>query len=193
MSATTRVAAALALACLAAPRPAAGQMGTIIDWINKLSGPGFVRAGLAIPLVGSEASSLRLVPYYGLSWDEGDGAPEGAEQIAIFSGQLEGRTRLLTLGRAVDIDGSLGFAIHNFHGSGDFDSFWSPSFPALVALRPRFGGDRGAVWLGTGFHVFLPFPDDAFEGLGVDVSTDSIEATWTLALGIELFPDARIF
>ena len=167
--------------------PVQGQWGMVLDWINKLSGPGFVRVGAHYAfgdgLAGTDAR-LRLTALGGwkVSAEEGSDAEDRSLQMYSLQATLEapllGGSR-----RSAQLLGVLGVAGHVFSGD-DFDSFTNFSFPAQVVLRVPFGGSA-ALRLGTGFNVFW-FPEDAFEPLVVDVATEGFEGAWGATAGFEI-------
>lgn len=167
--------------------PVQGQWGMVLDWINKLSGPGFVRVGahyaLGEGLAGSDAR-LRLTGLAGwkVSAEEGSDAEDRSMQMYSLQATLEAPL-LGGSPRAAQLLGVLGVAGHVFSGE-DFDSFTNFSFPAQVVLRIPFSGSA-ALRLGTGFNVFW-FPDDAFEPLVVDVATEGFEGAWGATAGFEI-------
>lgn len=178
---------AVALLSAMSATPAQGQWGAVLDWINKLSGPGFVRVGAHYAfgdgLAGTD-TRIRLTGLAGwkVSAEEGSDAEDRSMQMYSLQATLE--TPLLGGSRrSAQLLGVLGVAGHVFAGD-DFDSFTNFSFPAQVVLRIPFGGSA-ALRLGTGFNVFW-FPDDAFEPLVVDVDTESFEGAWGATAGFEI-------
>jgi len=182
-----QAACAVVLLSGASAAPLHGQWGMVLDWINKLSGPGFVRVGphyaFGPGLAGTE-SSLRLTALAGwkVSAEEGSDAEDAGMGMYTLQATLEaplaGGSR-----RSAQLIGVIGFAGHVFTG-GDFDNFSSFSFPAQIVVRVPLGGSA-AVRLGTGFNIFW-FPDDAFEPLVVDVATEGFEGAWGATVGFEI-------
>lgn len=167
--------------------PAQAQWGLVLDWINKLSGPGFVRIGAHYgfePGLAGTETRVRVTGMGGwkVSAEEGSDAEDRGMQMYTLQATLEtplvGGSR-----RSAQLLGVLGVAGHVFSGD-DFDSFANFSFPAQVVLRIPVGG-RAAVRLGTGFNVFW-FPDDAFDPLVVDVATEGFDGAWGATAGFEI-------
>ncbi len=165
--------------------PVHAQWGMVLDWINKLSGPGFVRAGpqfaLAHGLADNEGT-LRVAAMGGWKVSAEEGSDADGTGMGLFSLQATLEAPLAKLSPSVEVLGVIGIAGHLFTG-GDFDNFTTFSFPAQAVLRIGVGR-RAALRLGTGFNVFW-FPDDAFQPLVVDVSTEGFEGAWGLTAGFE--------
>lgn len=171
----------------ASAAPVQGQWGMVLDWINKLSGPGFVRVGAHYAfgpgLAGSEAK-VRLTGLGGWKVSEEEGSDAEGRGMRMYSLQATLEAPLVGgSSRSAQILGVVGVAGHVFSGD-DFDGFTNFSFPAQVVLRVPFGGSA-AVRLGTGFNVFW-FPEDAFDPLEVDVATEGFEGAWGATVGFEI-------
>lgn len=173
---------ALVLLALSIPTASEAQVGAVIDWINKLSGPGLIRVGpeVTLDLFDDESNRVALAPLFAVHVDDHDNPETEQADIGAFSVQGTLDSKLLDLGDSAELRSRFGFEVHRFWG--EFDSFWAPSFPFLVALRVP--ANDLAFRLGTGFNVFS-FPDDAFAPFDVGVETDGFDAGWTVQLGVE--------
>jgi hypothetical protein len=173
---------AIALAALGVPCQAQAQLGVVLEWVNKLSGPGLWRLGPEIPIARvDDRNRVNLAPLFKVSVDTHANAATEAADIFAFGVQATLESTLIGQPGAAELRSKIGFEVHNF--SGEFDSFWAPSFPMLLALHVPVGG--GAFEIGTGFQVFS-FPDDAFAPFDVGVETDGFDAGWTIQVAFEV-------
>jgi len=174
---------AVALLALGAPSEAQGQWGVVLEWINKLSGPGLVRVGpeLAIAHLDEDRNRVNVAPLFAIAVDDYDNPDTEAADITAFGIQATLESMLIGQVGGVELRSRIGFEVHNF--SGEFDSFWAPSFPMLLTLH--FPAGSWAVELGTGFNIFK-FPDDAFGPYDVGVDRSGFDAGWTLQAAIEM-------
>jgi hypothetical protein len=173
--------ALVVLLALDAPEEAQGQWGAVLDWINGLSGPRVGRIGPEWALAPiDERNRVNLSALYGFHVGDRGNPDSEAADISTFSFQSTLESTLIGEGGAAELMSRIGFEVHRF--SGEFDSFWAPSFPVLVALRMPI--DRWAIELGTGFNIFK-FPEDAFSPFDVGVAREGFDAGWTLRAVVE--------
>lgn len=149
----------------------AQDLGPILDWIHKLSGPPFVGAGLTGSItVGQEPRFLlRLTGVYRTSVSESDAVDPDDANITMITLQPTVELPLET----IPFDFGIGVALHRF--GGDADGFWHYSVPVLVQWRPR-NASRLIPRIGLALHVFPEFDATDFAPLTVDVSRDGAEA-----------------
>jgi hypothetical protein len=173
---------ALALAALGVPSEGQAQLGVVLEWVNKLSGPGLLRVAPELAIARVDARNrVNLAPMFTIFVEDHGNADTDAADIGAFGIQGTLESTLIGEPGAVELRSRIGFEVHRF--SGEFDSFWAPSFPMLVALHvPAFGG---AVKIGTGFNVFS-FPGDAFAPYDVGIETDGFDAGWTVQVAFEM-------
>jgi len=174
---------ALAVTALGAPTEAQGQWGVVLDWVNKLSGPGLVRVGpeIAVAHLDEDRNRVNLAPLFTIAVDDHGNADTDAADISAFGIQATLESMLIGQAGGPELRSKLGFEMHRF--SGEFDSFWAPSFPMLVSVHVPVGS--WAFEIGTGFNVFK-FPDDAFSPHVVGVDTSGFDAGWTLQAAIKM-------
>ncbi len=189
------------LAC--ATRSAEGQrhgVGGVIDWISKLSGPGFVQVGGSFAMGvkpktfardgdgdGDGGLLFRLTAMGGPSTKLEDNGQPVDEKIGIVTAQLTLEYRLPSAS-AVSIAGSAGYAFHRFFG-GPFEPFNHSSFPVQLSLGS--GRSTSKVLqrfrLAVTLNIFPPFPDDAFAPLVTGIDTQNWEFPLGLSLIIDIF------
>lgn len=162
--------------------PAAAQVGPIIDWISKLSGPGVGRFGLeaTFPL-GDTPRSLAISPagMYGVNvGTDGDG-PDTADGLGAWSGQATLDIPVYAKSTfAILIRPGIGYS--SFAGD-NFETFGAFSIPLLATLR--FGaGARGSFRIGGGVN-FFSFPDDTFDPISVGTTPGEWEGSWGFHAG----------
>lgn len=144
------------------------QIGAILDWVIRLSGPGVARVGLqyVAPLGGGEyAPEVSFAGTYGFKVADGDG-PDGDASLAMWSAQGTLGQPVKVFSSGVAIIASGGVAIHAFSGD-DFDSFTAFSIPLQAIVRIPAGNSL-SFRLGGGVNVFR-FSDDAFDPLDIGV------------------------
>lgn len=164
-----------------AERLPAQDLGAILDWLHKLSGPRFVGAGLtgSVAPAGDSGIRLRLTGVYRTSISEsGEVTPDDAN-ITMLS--LQPAVEFPVLG--IPIDFGVGVALHRF--GGDAEGFWHYSVPVYVQFRPR-NTRRVAPLLGVGVHVFPRFEPSDFAPLVVTVSRQDAEAVLHLFGGVTI-------
>lgn len=178
----------LALLTLATPVRSEAQIGAVLEWINSLSGPGLLRVGPQVALVEvDDRNRIDLAALFAAHVDDRDNPDTDAADIEAFGVQAVLESTLIGDGSPVELRSRLGLEIHRF--TGNFESFWTPAFPAIVSLHVPV--DDWSFHVGTGFNVFW-FPDDAFEPFDTGVQRDSYDAGWTVQAGIQ-FGDFRLF
>lgn len=157
------------------------QVGAILDWISRLSGPGIVRGGVewAIPVTADEAVSITPAVMVGGKVRDGDG-PDGDASLTMYSGQLTADVVLAGRAGPTAFLVSAGVAGHRFTGS-DFDNFNAFSVPAFVMLRQSLGARGHQIRLGVGMNVFR-FGDTAFDPIDVGVE----QGKWEASFGINM-------
>jgi hypothetical protein len=173
------------LLCLTGAGRAEAQLGAILDWIHKLSGPGVVQAGLtyAAPLTPLDAEAVPRLRFSLM----GGSAIDKSEEVAPPGGSI-----LLVTGQVmieVDLAGGvvspgLGVSGHVFFG--DVDTFFKPSFPLRVTFRPLKNTlVLKGLLVAPSLHYFPEWGADDFQPLTVQVSRDGGEVTLGLLLGYE--------
>lgn len=167
--------------------------GPIIDWIIKMSGPGFLRVGYqqtwegsggGLAAAGAGGAAAAPGPSFNLALLGGPKvySPDGtdAEVTDAFLISLQGTVDLpVVQGGAWSLGGSFGLSGHVF--AGDFDAFVTGSIPVQLYYARRTGG-RDIFRFGLGLHVFH-FPEDAFTDGATQLDmgvTDGVE----LGLGL---------
>ncbi len=159
------------------------QMGPFIDWIHKLSGPGFIRGGWDFTVAGDpERGVLSIAPMAGIKVSAEPDSDADGSNMALFSLQATYRPSLARISDNVQLIGTIGVAGHVFTGE-EIDRFATVSFPAMLGFRVPFDG--GAFRIGGGINLFY-FPGDAFDPLSVDVVKDGWEGALTSTVGFEL-------
>lgn len=182
----TAMMTALCLFFGAASAPAQ-DIGVILEWINKMSGPPFggVGAAFTVPIAGREDPEphfryrAEAVFFFSYS-EEGEVDPDDAS-IRLFTF----RNTLVMPVRYIPLDVNVGVSLHRFSGS-DFDSFWHWSIPIQAQLRID-KWDPVTVRLGPSVDVFHAFDQDDFLPLDVDVSRNDNEAVYGFLVGVD-FP-----
>ena len=182
-----RISTTLALALLfgaAGPSQASGQIRAILDWINSLSGPGLVRVGAGVGLVQiDDANLVTVTPLMSVHVDDRGNPDTEAADLFNVSARAALESTLFGDPGSTQLRSSFGVALHRW--SGEFETFWSPSFPIMVSLHVPM--QDWAFQLGTGFNVFS-FPEDAFAPFDTGVETEGFDAGWTLQLGAQYSP-----
>ena len=188
---------ALALA-FALPGAGHAQLGSMIDFINKLSGPETVGSALKLA-VSPDRAVLRERANPSLRGRGGAWAPTAGSLALGLGGrwdldppdadaltaQLSWEPRLFLVGSA-DLGLLAGVGAQRWSGSG-FDTFTSWSFPLNLFLDV-FLTDPGAridvaLQLAGGPIWFL-LPDDAFEP--AYPAEDGVERTWGVGVGLKI-------
>ncbi len=175
--------------CFSGVGRAEAQMGAILDWIHKLSGPGIVQVGAtysapvwtsrAADRVNPVAARMRFSLMGGSAIDKSEEVAAPGGDIFLVSGQV--MIELDLWGGVVSP--GLGVTGHVFFG--DIDTFFKPSFPFRVTLRPLKNTPLKGLLIAPSLHYFFEWDDDDFQPLTVEVSRDSGELTWGLLLGYE--------
>lgn len=175
------------LLCLTGVGKAEAQFGAIMDWIHKLSGPGILQGGLTYS-VGLTSPAERVSPVVArLRFSlMGGSAIDKSEEVAPPGGDI-----LLVTGQVMiefDLAGGvvspgLGLSGHVFFG--DVDTFFKPSFPFRVTLRPLKNTPLKGLLVAPSLHYFPEWDADDFQPLTVQVSRDGGEVTFGLLLGYE--------
>jgi hypothetical protein len=161
------------------PTPAEAQMGAIIDWIHRLSGPPMVGPAVsgAVPLNDRIRGSMQVA--YRFSRDT-DGAiePEGSSvtMLTIRPG-VE-----ISLWSVVELN--TGVSLNQFGGDIN-EKFWQASFPLLLQFRVPGSSGRWALRAGFGWEYFPEFGADDFAPLDVNVSMDGGEFAPVSFLGFD--------
>lgn len=171
--------AGLGLVCVTGKLSA--QVGAILDWLHKLSGPGFVGLGLtgAYETKGQAQIRLRLTGVFRTSVSEsGEVTPPDAN-ITMLTFQPAVEFPL----QQIPFDFGVGIALHYF--GGDADEFWHYSVPIYAQFRPR-NQNRVIPVVGLGIQVFPKFDATDFAPLTVNVSRDDAEAVLQLFMGIHI-------
>jgi hypothetical protein len=192
---------ALSVLILINNRPAAGQNrfdvsttaqslisgasgGPILDWIQKLSGPGFARAGAMVAL-GSPVE-FRLAYLNSIKTrNRGSVTPDEAD-ITLESLEFTAKARLVG-----PIEVGSGYAHHWFKTelNGVESSFQHYSIPAFLNFPRSLGRFRGlpiGFDLRAGAHAFPPFEADDFAPAVVGVDRSDWEFTWFANFAFEV-------
>lgn len=164
----------------------AQELGAILDWINKLSGPQFVGVGASFstPLHGRENGDrpirYRLDGILHFSYDE-------AEEVDPDDASI----RMITLRNMVQfpvrylpLDFAVGLSLHRFSGT-DFDAFWHWSVPIQAQVRATLW-PGATLRFGPSVDLFPAFDDEDFLPLVVDVDRDDGEPGLGLFVGVDL-------
>lgn len=163
----------------------AQDLGAILDWINKLSGPQFwgVGASLSTPLPGHEDRDpffrYRLDGIWHMSYDEAEEVEPDDADIRMFT--LRNTVQFPV--RYLPLDFAVGLSLHRFSGP-DFDAFWHYSVPVQAQLRVALS-ETAVLRFGPSLDVFPAFDDEDFLPVVVDVSRDDAEAVIGLFLGVD--------
>ena len=159
------------------------DLGGFLDWLHKLSGPGFVGAGLtaAYTIPGSAKVRLRLSGVYRTSVSESGKVIPADANITMISVQPAVEFPV----QVIPIDFGIGFALHRF--GGDAAGFWHYSVPIYVQFRPR-GDRRVHPLLGVGVHIFPKFDATDFAPLAVTVNRVNAEPVLQLFAGLTYRP-----
>ncbi len=176
--------------CLSGVGRAEAQIGPILDWIHRLSGPGIMQAGLtgSFPVWTSPAdrvnpvvARMRFSGMFGSAIDKSEEvAPPGGD-ILLATGQV-----ILELDLAGGVvSPGVGVMAHVFFG--DVDTFVKPAIiPLRLVIRPfRKTSVLRGLTLGPSAYYYPKWGADDFQPLTVDVSRDSGEWTWGLLLSYE--------
>lgn len=175
------------LLCLAGARSADAQLGPILDWIHKLSGPGVMQAGLtySAPLwtspTGQVAARLRFSGMFGAAIDKSEEVLPPGGDIFLGTGRVIFE---LDLAGGVVSPGA-GVMAHVFFG--DVDTFVKPAFiPARLLLHPlKKQPVLNGLTLGFNLYYYPKWGIDDFQPLVVMVERNSGEVTWGLLLAYE--------
>jgi hypothetical protein len=164
----------------------AQDLGAILDWLHKLSGPRFVGAGLtgSVAPAGESGIRLRLTGVYRTSISESGEVTPADANITMISVQPAVEFPV----SEIDVDFGVGFALHRF--GGDADGFWHYSVPVYMQYRPRKDW-RVVPLLGIGVHVFPKFDQADFAPLNVTVSRQDAEAVLQIFAGVSIRPTIR--
>ncbi len=173
--------------CLSGVGRAEAQLGPILDWIHKLSGPGIMQAGLtgSFPVWTSPTNGvvarMRFSGMLGSAIDKSEEvAPPGGD-IFLVTGQV-----ILELDLAGGVVSTgVGVMAHVFFG--DVDTFVKPAIiPARLLIRPfRKKRVLRGLTFGPSAYYYPKWSADDFEPLTVVVSETSGEWTWGLLLSYE--------
>ena len=156
-------------------------LGAFLDWLNKLSGPRFVGAGVTAyyQFRGDAEIRLRLSGVYRTSVSESGEVTPADANITMITLQPAVEFPV----QKIPIDFGVGFAVHRF--GGDADGFWHYSVPVYAQFRPR-GERRVTPLLGIGVHIFPKFDAADFAPLGVTVSREDSEAVLQFFAGVSI-------
>jgi len=159
------------------------QIGPILDWITRMSGPGVVRVGVQYSAAlggGQRAPAVSAAGLFGFKVRDGDGA-QGDAGVNMLSLQTTLDVPIVFFSPDVALLGIVGIAGSRFSGD-DFDNFNAISFPLKGAVRIRTGGPVSLLF-GAGVNVFR-FPSDAFAPIDVGVDQDAWEAAFTTNVAV---------
>lgn len=174
--------------CLSGVGRAEAQMGPILDWIHKLSGPGILQGGLTYS-VGLTSPAERVSPVVArLRFSlMGGSAIDKSEEVAPPGGDI-----LLATGQVMfelDLAGGLvspGLGVSGHVFFGDVDTFVKASIPLRVLVRPlRKQRVLRGLMIAPSLHYFFEWDADDFQPLTVQVSRDGGEVSFGLLLGYE--------
>jgi hypothetical protein len=187
MKRATWSAALVMLLSLAGTGSLQAQVGAIIDWINKLSGPMVLRGGPTLTVGGQapdERLRVRTAFMYGFTFDRsGSVEPEGASiRMLSIQPMLE-----VTIHKYVDL--GAGVSANYFFGDMG-DSFWRPSFPIVASVRPSPKNDHvllSGLRVGGGVHIFPHFAQGDFDPLTVNVKYEGTEFSLTFFAATEFY------
>ena len=175
--------------CLTGVGKAEAQLGPIMDWIHKLSGPGILQGGLtySAPVWTSPAdrvdpvvARIRFSLMVGSAIDKSEEvAPPGGD-IFLVTGQV-----MIEFDLAGGVvSPGLGVSGHVFFG--DVDTFVKASIPLRLLVRPlRNTLFLKGLMIAPSLHYFFKWDADDFQPLTVQVSRDSGEVAWGLLVGYE--------
>jgi hypothetical protein len=170
---------------LANASAASSQVGALLDWINKLSGPQFVGVGASFytPVArqddGEPYLFYRLDGMIHFSYDEAEEVEPDDASIQMFTL----RNMLQFPVRYLPLDFGVGVALHRFSGT-DFDAFWHVSYPIQAQVRAPLAPGV-TLRFGSNVDVYPAFDGGDFLPLFVDVSRDRAEVAWGLLLGLD--------
>jgi hypothetical protein len=171
--------------CLTGVGRAEAQLGPILDWIHKLSGPGVLQGGLtyAAPLSPLDKVAVPRLRFSLM----GGSAIDKSEEVAAPGGSI-----LLVTGQVmleVDLAGGLvapGLGVSGHVFFGDVDTFFKASFPLRVTFRPLKNTlVLKGLLVAPSLHFFPEWGADDFQPLTVNVSRDGNDWTLGLLLGYE--------
>jgi hypothetical protein len=173
----------VALLMLGGTQGAEAQIGGILDWISRLSGPGVLRGGIqyAIPVTNDGTLTISPAVMAGGKVRDGDGV-DGSASLAMYTGQITVDVAVLGRGKPTSLMISSGAAGHWFSGSA-FDNFGSFSIPAFAIIRHVFSPGGNQIRFGTGFNFFR-FGSTAFDPIDVGVKKEEWEGAFGLNLAI---------
>ena len=173
--------------CLSGVERAEAQLGAILDWIHKLSGPGIMQAGLTYSAPVGTSPTDRVVARMRFSGMLGS-AIDKSEEVAPPGGDIFLATGQVIL--ELDIAGGVvspgvGVMAHVFFG--DVDTFVKPAIiPARLLIRPfRKKSVLRGLTIGPSAYYYPKWGADDFQPLTVDVPRRSGELTWGLLLSYE--------
>jgi hypothetical protein len=159
-----------------------GGVGGFIDWLIKLSGPGFVSTGYSVAIPVSCGNRIvRVEPSIsgGVSVAS-DKKIEPDATITLVTGQVA----VILLPRSIPFNLGVGMALHRF--GGDVDAFYHPSFiPLQVDYRPPIGTSHFLPRIGAAVHLFSAFSQSDFAPLSVTVHRNRTEATLVLKISAD--------
>ncbi len=171
--------------CLTGVGKAEAQLGAIMDWIHKLSGPGILQGGLtySVPLTSLDEAAVARLRFSLM----GGSAIDKSEEVAAPGGDIflvTGQVMIeFDLARRV-VSPGLGVSGHVFFG--DVDTFVKASIPLRLLVRPlRNTRVLKGLMVAPSLHYFFEWGANDFQPLTVQVSRDSGEVTWGLLLGYE--------
>ena len=176
----------LTLLFLATPRPAEAQIGAILDWIHRLSGPPFV--GGAVTLSTRSANDpggsaerdwrVRGTFAYRTSYDTDATVTPAGSSLTMYTFQGAFEHRIANS----PFEFGVGFGTHRF--GGDADSFPQYSINPYVQAVWYFSS-RVGLRAGGGAHMFGEFGTSDFSPLTVAVPRDVREWVPTAFIGLE--------
>ncbi len=169
--------------CLSGVGRTEAQIGPILDWIHKLSGPGIIQGGLtySVPLTAlHEMAHLRFSLMGGSAIDKSEEVAAPGGDILLVTGQV-----MIEFDLAGGVvSPGLGVSGHVFFG--DVDTFVKASIPLRLLVRPlRNQRILKGLMIAPSLHYFFKWDADDFQPLTVQVSRGSGEVTWGLLLGYE--------
>jgi len=156
-------------------------LGAFLDWLNKLSGPRFVGAGVTAyyQFPGDAEIRLRLTGVYRTSVSESGEVTPADANLTMITVQPAVEFPV----QQIPLDFGVGLALHRF--GGDAEGFWHYSVPIYAQFRPRHAR-RVTPILGIGVHLFPKFEQSDFAPLAVTVSRQDSEAVLQLFGGLSI-------
>ncbi|UCC24615.1 MAG: hypothetical protein JSU98_12880 [Gemmatimonadales bacterium] len=164
----------------APPRAQAQDIGAVIDWIHRLSGPSMLGGAVSVahPL-GSERVRGRLQLAYRVAVASDDRIEPDGASVTMF-----------TIRPGVEIplfwylELNSGIAFNRFGGDAD-EGFWKASFPVLAQLRIPLGEGRWMLRAGAGLEYFPKFSEGDFDPIDVSVKTEEGEFAGAFMIGFD--------